>query len=222
MRSLKIVVESPWSQKEVPAIEKHGRKVIFLVCIRGLWISLLGKEGLPGILRPVLYPEGNYLALDSIYTRHLTLQWDCPVTNPLQNIISKVFLRCKLCVCFQVGLLLAHSSAGFVKTSQHLVLLFLAVLSHSLIWVRIKVFVTVNFASLCLKSTWKNLQCQFAQKWIFRRIFILSTFICNTCTYFVSSVTCGLFNHTMGIWTVAGSDTDKAWPKENRSFIGFK
>lgn len=151
----------------------------FFICIWGLWISFLGKEGLPGILRLVLYAERNYLALDSIYTWDLTLQWDCLVTKPLQNIFGKVFLRCKLCICFQVGWLLAHSSAGFVKTSQHLVLLFLAVLSHSLIWVRIKMFVTVNFASLCLTSKWKNLQCQFAQKRVFRRIFILNTFICN-------------------------------------------
>lgn len=74
MRTLKAVVESPWSQKEVPEIEKHGRKVSFLVCVWGLWISFLGKEELPGILRPVLYPEGNYLALDSAHTWDFILQ----------------------------------------------------------------------------------------------------------------------------------------------------
>lgn len=221
MRSLKIVVELPWSQNEVPVIEKQGRKVIFLVCIWGRWISFLGKEGLPGILRPVLYPEGNCLALDSIYMWDLT-SVRMPCDKPPQNMIDKGFLRGKLRVCFQVGLLFDHFSTGFVKTLQHLVLLFLAVLSHSLIWVKIKMFVTVNFASLCLKSKWKNPQCQFVQKGVFRTIFTLSTFICNTCTYFVFSVICGLFNYTMGILTVVGSDTEKAWPKENRSFIGLK
>lgn len=50
MRALKIVVEAPWRQKEVPEIEKRGRKVIFLVCIWGLGIGFLCKEGLPVIL----------------------------------------------------------------------------------------------------------------------------------------------------------------------------
>lgn len=114
-RTLKTVVEAPWRQKEVPEIEKCGRKVIFLVCIWGLWISFLCKEGLPGILWPVLYPEGNSLALDSVHTWDFTLQWGRPVTNHLQNVISKVFLRCRLCDCFHIGLLLAHSSAGLSK-----------------------------------------------------------------------------------------------------------
>lgn len=115
MRTLKIVVEAPCRHKEVPEIEKCGRKVIFLVCIWGLWISFLCKEGLPGILWPVLYPEGNSLALDPMHTWDFTLQWGCPVTNHLQNVINKVFLRCKLCDCFHAGLLLAHSSAGLSK-----------------------------------------------------------------------------------------------------------
>lgn len=107
----------------------------------------------------------------------------------------------------------------FVKTSQHLGCFSLQ--CWVILWMEweLKGFVTVNFASLCLKSKWEKLHCQFAQKGAFKRTFVLNTFICNTCTYFVFSVTCGLFNYTTGIWTVAESDTEKAWPRKTEVLL---
>lgn len=60
-------------------------------------------------------------------------------------------------------------------------------------------FVTLSFASLRLKSKQKNLQCQFAQTEVFRRVVMPNTSVYNTGVNFVFSVTSGLFNYTMGI-----------------------
>lgn len=129
-----------------------------------------------------------------------TVSLPCDKPPPKSN--QQSFPQIANSVCTPVGLLLAHSSAGFVKTSQHLVLLFLAVLSHSLMRVKITMFVTVNFASLCLKSKGKKKPCNVSllqKKRGVRRLFLLNTFLCNACTYFAFSVTCGLFNYPMAI-----------------------
>lgn len=83
MRTLKIVLGSSQSQKEVPVIGKRGRKDIFFSRIWGLWTSFLGKEGLPGILRSDFIPRRELFDAGSNINMRFSFAVRQPCDNPL-------------------------------------------------------------------------------------------------------------------------------------------